>query len=159
MSRPDSISLNTVVPSLGERVAGGMMLLVLGAAMLGIARNYPMGRMSDMGAGFVPIWVGMALFVMGLVILVTDLRPRPRLPNPGIQWRELAFVSASILAFAALIQPAGLVPSMFVAVALSKFGDRNNSLLSIVIYAVLAALAGWGLFLFVLELSIPAFWR
>lgn len=147
------------VPALGHRLAGGGLVTGLGLAMLGIARDYPMGRVSDMGPGFVPIWTGIGLTLLGLAILITDLRPRAGLPIPAIHWRGLGFVSASILAFAGLIQPAGLVPAMFVAVAISKFADRANRPLSILIYAALSALAGWVLFLIVLELPIRAFWR
>ncbi len=135
------------------------MVLVLGLGMLGIAKGYPLGRVSDMGPGFVPIWTAIGLVMLGGAILVADLRPGAGLAVPAIHWRGLALISASVLAFAALIHPAGLVPAIFVAVALSKLADRTNRPLTILIYSVLTALAGWGLFLVLLELPIRAFWR
>lgn len=160
MSQPDPIpTMPRSVPGLFQRALGGGLVLALGAVMLVIARDYPMGRLYDMGPGFVPVWTGVALCLMGLAILIADLRPQPDLAMPGLHWRGLIFVSASILAFAGLIQPAGLVPAMFAAVAISKFGDSTNRVLPILIYAAFAALGGWALFLVALELPIRAFWR
>jgi hypothetical protein len=62
-------------------------------------------------------------------------------------------------AFAGLIEPLGLVPSMFLATAISMFADDKARLPAVLIYAVLATLAGWLLFLVALDLPIPAFWR
>ena len=57
------------------------------------------------------------------------------------------------------IEPFGLVPSMFAATALSMFADDEAGLPAVLVYAVLAALGGWLLFIVALELPIAAFWR
>jgi hypothetical protein len=76
-----------------------------------------------------------------------------------MHWRGLLFVSASILIFAALVDVTGLVPSMFLAVVVSMFADDQVHPMTVLIYACLATLGGWLLFLVALELPIPAFWR
>ena len=94
-----------------------------------------------------------------MAILWLDFSETSLEAGASLQWRGLIFVSAAILVFAGLIEIAGLLPSMFLAVAVSKLADRRNSTFDILLYAGLATLAGWLLFLVVLELPIPALWR
>lgn len=159
MPETDPTLSRPATPGLLHRAFGGGVLLLLGLAILWIARGYPRGRLSDMGPGYVPLCVGVGLCLLALAILVTDLRGPADRPVPRIQWRELGFICAAVLIFAGLIQPAGLVPAMLGAVVAAKLADPSNRLPGIVIYAALAALAGWGLFLGLLDLPIPAFWR
>ena len=58
-----------------------------------------------------------------------------------------------------LIEPAGLVPAMFCAVAASKFANNRASLLSIVIYSAAVTFAGWLLFIVALGLPLTVFGR
>lgn len=142
-----------------DRVVGGIVLALFGIAMLAIGWDYPMGRVNQMGPGFVPLSIGVIICLLSVAIFWIDLRDETISPAPALDWRGLIFVSAAILVFAGLVEFAGLLPSMFLAVVVSKLADRTNRPLGILVYAGLATLAGWLLFLVVLELPIPAFWR
>ncbi|MBF9034328.1 hypothetical protein HKCCE2091_08760 [Rhodobacterales bacterium HKCCE2091] len=145
--------------SLPERAAGGVVLLAFGIAMLAIGWDYPVGRLTQMGPGYLPMAIGTLVCLLSAAILWLDLSDTGIAAGPAIQWRGLIFVSAAILVFAGLVEATGLVPAMFLAVVVSKLADRNNRPLGILVYAVLATIAGWLLFLVVLELPFPAFWR
>ena len=145
--------------SLIGRVAGGAVLAALGIGMLAIGWDYPVGQITRMGPGFMPMAIGIGICALAVAILWMDLSDGGLAGAPELQWRGLLFVSAAILAFAGLVELAGLVPSMFLSVAVSKFADRENRPLGILIYASLATLGGWLLFLVILDLPIPAFWR
>ena len=142
-----------------DRLAGGLVLAAIGITMLAVGWNYPIGRVQQMGPGFVPRAVGLLICALAAVILWLDLRDRATPRAPGIEWRGLVFISAAILVFAGLVERAGLVPAMFLAVVVSKFADRDNRILGILLYAGVSTLAGWALFIWLLELPIPAFRR
>ena len=141
------------------RAVSGGVLLMAGLVMLFFAWNYPTGSLNQMGPGFVPQAVGILLSCLAVAIIIIDLRA-PELEQGGaMHWRGLIFVSAAIIIFAVLVDVAGLVPSMFLAVMVSMFADERARPLSVLIYALIATLLGWLLFLVALELPIPAFWR
>lgn len=146
-------------PSILRRALSGGVLLLTGLIMLAVAWDYPVGRLTQMGPGFIPRIIGLLICALAVAIIVADVMAA-RLPRDGMMhWRGLAFISAAILIFAALVDHVGLVPSMFLAVAISMFADDEARPLSVLIYASLATLGGWLLFLVALELPIPAFWR
>lgn len=49
------------------------MLIAIGAAAVVIARNYPFGTASRMGAGFFPLVLGVALVLFGLYFIARGL--------------------------------------------------------------------------------------
>ena len=77
----------------------------------------------------------------------------------AVLWLCFGLLGCAPLIFAGLIEVAGLLPSIFLAVLVSKLADKRNGILGILIYAGLTTLAGWLLFLVILELPIPAIWR
>lgn len=145
--------------SKAQRAVSGGVLLVAAIVMLVFAWGYPTGSLNQMGPGFIPQTIGILMACLAIAIIVLDLRA-PRLDQGGtMHWRGLIFVSAAIIIFAILVDVAGLVPSMFLAVAVSMFADDQARPLSVLIYTIIATFLGWLLFLVGLELPIPAFWR
>jgi len=146
-------------PSTARRALSGGVLLAIGLLMLVIAWGYPVGKLTQMGPGFIPRAVGFLICGLALANIAIDVTA-PQAAHAGpMHWRGLFFVSAAILIFAALVDVAGLVPSMFLAVVVSMFADDQVRPMTVLIYACLATLGGWLLFLVALELPIPAFWR
>lgn len=146
-------------PSLAKRALSGGVLLAVGLIMLALAWDYPVGRVREMGPGFIPRVIGILVCALALAIVIADVTA-PRLPKAeSLDWRGLSFISAAILIFAALVDRAGLVPAMFLAVTVSMLADRDARLMGVLTYAALATLGGWLLFVVALELPIPAFWR
>lgn len=141
------------------RAVSGGVLLVAGLVMLFFAWGYPTGSLNQMGPGFIPQTIGILMSCLAVAIIIIDLWA-PELEQGGaMHWRGLIFIAAAIIIFAVLVDVAGLVPSMFLAVAVSMFADDQARPLSVLIYTVVATFLGWLLFLVGLELPIPAFWR
>src|SRR5690606_21958634 len=92
-------------------LAGGFILLVLGVATTAYTlAYYHLGTLSRMGPGMFPLILGVLIAGLGLLILLTAIwRP---VPIPQIRWRETTAIIVAILAFAALIEPAGFVPAV-----------------------------------------------
>ena len=146
-------------PSPARRAVSGGVLLAVGVLMLAIGWDYPVGRVTQMGPGFIPRVIGLLICALSLAILAIDLTSTQLARAERLHWRGLIFVTAAIVAFGVLIEPVGLLPSMFMAVAVSMFADDDARPLTVLIYATLATLGGWLLFVVTLELPIPAFWR
>ncbi|MDF2370708.1 MAG: tripartite tricarboxylate transporter TctB family protein [Rhizobiaceae bacterium] len=145
--------------SLWRRIVGGPALAAFGAAMLAISWSYPSGSVVQMGPGYMPHLVSGTLMFFGLTILVSDLRTTDSFETEQPQWRALILISAAVIIFVALIEPAGLVPAMFCAVAISKLANKQSGPLSIVIYSAAVTLAGWLLFIVALGLPLSVFGR
>lgn len=141
------------------RAVSGGVLLVSGLVMLFFAWGYPTGTLNQMGPGFIPQTIALMISGLAVAIIILDLRAPDLAPAGAVHIRGLIFVSAAIITFALLVDVAGLVPSMFLAVAISMFADNQARPLTVLIYATVATFLGWLLFLVGLELPIPAFWR
>lgn len=142
-----------------RQVISGAVLIAFSIAILVTSWNYPTGSLTQMGPGYMPHLIAYALIAMGLGVMISDLRDTsPHYAEP-MHWRALVFISAAVLVFVALIEPAGLVPAMFCAVAASKLANSRAGLLSIVIYSAAVTLAGYLLFIVALGLPLTVFGR
>ncbi|WP_299820634.1 tripartite tricarboxylate transporter TctB family protein [uncultured Roseibium sp.] len=146
-------------PGTARRALSGSVLLVAGLVMLLICWSYPVGNLTQMGPGYIPRVVGFLICALAVAIIAIDVATPEAAQAGRMHPRGLIFVSTAILLFAGLIDIAGLVPSMFLAVVVSMFADDEARPLPVLVYACLATLGGWLLFLVALELPIPAFWR
>lgn len=145
--------------SVWRRAASGAILIAIAAAIIAISWNYPFGTVTQMGPGFIPFYVGLGIGLLGLAVLVMDLRATEDAEVEAPHWRGLIFICASILLFATLVNWAGLVPAMFLAVAVSMLADGQSRPLGILIYSGIVTLLGWLLFIQALGLPLSAFWR
>ena len=142
-----------------RQAISGAVLIAFGIAILVISWNYPAGSLTQMGPGYMPHIIAVALVAMGLGVMISDLRDTgPQYEEP-VHWRALIFICAAVLVFVVLIEPAGLVPAMFCAVAASKLANSRAGLTSIVIYSAAVTLAGWFLFIVALGLPLTVFGR
>jgi hypothetical protein len=166
LSREETEVVNTLEgeePGRGRKIwrqaVSGGVLVALGLAILVISWNYPVGSLTDMGPGYMPRIISVGLVAMGLGVLVSDLRGSVQTYDEPTHWRALVFISAAVLIFVALIEPAGLIPAMFCAVAASKLANSRAGLVSIVIYSATVTFAGWLLFIVALGLPLTVFGR
>jgi hypothetical protein len=152
-------SADQTQPSKLRRAASGAVLLAFGLALLVISWDYPIGRLTQMGPGFIPRFIGIAICILALAIIVSDVSAKttPQAGRP--HWRGLAFVGSSITLFAVLIENTGLLPSIFAAVLVSMFADDRVRPLGALVYSLIITGGSWLLFIVALELPIPAFWR
>jgi hypothetical protein len=123
--------------SWGKDHYGALMLLALGAAVLALGVGYKIGSLNRMGAGFIPVVLGVLMMAVGIAIGVTAAPPGQRemttpLPGHGThaggpEWRGWLCILGGVLAFVVLGEHGGLVPATFASVFISAMGDRNNT--------------------------------
>jgi len=130
----------------------GLVFIFFGATAMLVARNYPMGTSDHMGPGYFPFIVGGMLTLLGLVIATVALwTAGEAIKLEGL--RALLFVHGGVLAFAAIINPLGLVLALLVLIVISCLGNQGFRILEVAaLYLVLAAMA-LGLFVYGLGLS------
>ena len=145
--------------SIWQHAVSGGVLVVFGLAILVVSWDYHLGSLRDMGPGYMPRIIALGLVGIGLGVLVSDLRGTVQPHDEPAHWRALVFISAAVLIFVALIEPAGLIPAMFCAVAASKLANSRSGLVSIVIYSAAVTFAGWLLFIVALGLPLTVFGR
>ena len=135
----------------------GLIFLACGLIALFESRAYPMGTAARMGSGYFPTLVGIGLTLMGFVISLRGLYLKGEKASFSTV-RPLVVVTASIVCFALLIRPAGIVVAIIASVLVSCFaGSRfrlsEAALLSLVLAAISAAV-----FIFGLGLPMKLYW-
>jgi putative tricarboxylic transport membrane protein len=134
-------------------IAAGLFLVVIAVAIVIAAFDLRIGTAARMGPGFLPLALGALLGIVGTAIAANGLRsgePLPRWQHP----RALLALVASFIAFALLIEPAGLVPSAFAAVAIASAAIPGRRVVETLCYAAALAAFAWALFVVVLEMPL-----
>lgn len=140
-----------------RKAASGAILIAIGVAIIAISWRYPFGSVTDMGPGFIPQYTGFGIAIFGVLILIADIRLGHVVTVEPIRWRAFGLVSAGVMLFAVLVNWLGLVPAMFMAVAVSMLADRDATPLGIVVYSAVMTGLGWLLFIKALGLPLTAF--
>jgi putative tricarboxylic transport membrane protein len=94
-------------------VASGLILAALGLYIVLQARHWDYLVPDGPGAGFFPLWYGIAMIVLSLAVLASGLRRRTA-PAPAAHWSKPGRALSAWLAFAvsiALCKPLGLLAS------------------------------------------------
>ncbi len=108
-----------------EDFGSAVLFVVIGGAGLWFGREYEVGTASDMGPGYFPNVLSGCLIVFGLVLGLRSLKiPGPKLEP--IVWRGVFFTLGSILAYALLIESAGLAPAIFAVTALAAMASHES---------------------------------
>jgi len=134
-------------------IFGGLCLIVVGLfAAQHAYQRYDMGELQRMGPGYFPVSLGVLLAILGVFVLVPALFRQGT--SVKIEWKSLIWVFASILVFAFLLNPLGLI----FATAISVVGSTLASDLTWRVRLILAgcvALITYLIFSFGLGMVLP----
>jgi len=140
-----------------DRVSA-VLLIVLGVAIVVQGVTYRMGTLTRMGAGFIPVVLGVLLTLVGVAIGVTaepgDFGDAHSAPT---EWRGWLCIVGGVFSFVLLGMYGGLVPATFVSVFVAALGDRGNSVRDAALLALALVVAGSLIFSFGLHLQLPLF--
>ena len=130
----------------------GLIFIVVGVAALLIGRDYSLGTTTRMGPGYFPALLGGLLTLLGLIISLRSLLSvGPAVGHIG--FRPLVLILASMLAFAGLLEPAGLVIATAALIAIGCLGSVESRARDVIILSI--ALIAVALGLFVYGLGLP----
>jgi hypothetical protein len=135
-------------------LAGGLVVMTIGAGFLLSGWELDPGTSLRMGPGYFPTILSILMIVLGGVITALALR-RPfgegafgRLP-----WRGLGLIIGASLLFGLTLRGLGLGPVLLLVVLASAWASRHASLRASLALSV--GLAGFCAFLFIQLLGLP----
>jgi hypothetical protein len=136
----------------------GLAFVVFGGALFFAAQQYEVGSANRMGPGYLPALMGVVLVFLGACSLFTAWRNRTPDPIESTSLEPFVLVVASVVAFAVLIDWAGLFVALAALIFLACLRRvRSNPLEVLVIYLCLAAFCA-GVFRYALEMPLPLVW-
>jgi hypothetical protein len=136
-------------------IAGGLLLMALGSYVLYTSFGFGIGTATRMGAGYLPMVLGIALIAVGLLVALPAIRIPAALPR--IAWRPFLAVISGMFGFYFTVGRWGLVPAIWILVGVSALADRDMTLRAALGLMALVSLAAWLLFTVALGLRLPAF--
>jgi hypothetical protein len=140
--------------NLNRDLLAGLMFAAFGIAGLWIASEYPRGTALRMGPGYMPVMLCWGLVLLGGAIAIRGaLKSGAKLT--GWQLRPFVLVLVAVLAFALLIEPAGLAIATLAIVFIGAAGGPEFRPVEAVALALGLAAGAVALFAYGLRLSIP----
>jgi hypothetical protein len=135
-----------------QDLGAGLIFVVFGGTAMVVARHYPLGAASRMGPGYFPTIVGGLLVLLGVAVAARGLR-RPGPPTARPALRPILVVVVAVVAFALLVDSAGLVVAGATLIVVSRLGWWELRVVETVVLTV--ALTALTIVLFVWGLGLP----
>ena len=139
-----------------------VLLMALGIAILVIGFRYRMGTLAHMGAGFIPVVLGILMTAVGLVVGLlansgtAEEKAAQALPEPP-DLRGGLCILAAVGVFVLLGAYGGLVPAAFGSVFVAAMGDRNNTWKTALPLSLAMTVFGIVVFHYGLRVQLPLF--
>jgi hypothetical protein len=130
----------------------GLFLVAIAGGTLVATRKLTVGHAADMGPGYMPRVVALALMGFGLFFTGRGLW-HARRDIAAVELRPLLAILASVGVFALTAERLGLAIASVVTVILASFATREGRPLETVVFAVV--LSGAAVLLFVKLLGLP----
>ena len=158
------MSVNETSPSPPSRfhflrridVLAGLLFIAVAVIGLWASRNYPIGTTTRMGTGYVPrllCWILLGARRAGRRCRACARGGFIQLGRPI--WRAIVFVPLSLLVFAFLIGPFGVVAATVALVVVGALAGRESRPLEVAAAAVLLVVLTLAIFVWGVGLPIP----
>jgi len=134
--------------------SGGVAVTALGAAIALISASYPVGTIGRMGPGYLPLVIGILMVVLGLFILIGDLRAGA--DEEPIRMRPFFLVLAGVVAWGEIAPRFGLVPATIALVVIVAFAQERPRPLMTAVTAVVLSFMGVAIFIWGLGSRLEA---
>jgi hypothetical protein len=138
-------------PDLSNFVCGGFFVIVgllftFGSVGLG------MGTSVGMGPGYFPLFLSIALILIGIAVLGSAFGSANARPSP-VAWRGVLFILPAPLVFGLTVRGLGFVPALFITAFLATFASTTMRLPAAVLLSV--ALTVFSTLVFSYALGLP----
>jgi putative tricarboxylic transport membrane protein len=132
----------------------GIMFLAFAAVALITARGYSLGSAGRMGPGYFPMLLGIALAVLGMILVVRSLVAQGEAVGK-LHMVPLMIIAAGVCLFGVTIERLGLIITLVLVTAVSAFASRESRILETCALALVLAAFSVGVFVYALQLSVP----
>jgi hypothetical protein len=130
----------------------GVMFCGFAAIAILAARGYSLGSAGKMGPGYFPLLLGIVLAAMGAILIGRSVVVVDEPVSP-FHLLPLAVIAVAVCLFGLLIEPLGLVVSLFVLTVTSAWAGPQFRLLETV--ALTVVLIAFSIAVFVYALGLP----
>ena len=145
---------------------GGIIFAAIGAAFALIAKGVPflsfmpgyaMGTPARMGPAFFPFWLGLLLFVLGVIIAANGLREKGGEGSefPRFYWKPIVLVLGAVVLFGLIMKPIGMLLAGVVLIVIAAIGSPTFEVRRSVILGVVLSIFCALVFVAGLKLPIP----
>jgi uncharacterized membrane protein len=141
--------------SIRTRNIGPIVFIAVGLGIVGASLNYEIGSLSSMGPGYFPIILGIILAGFGALDIVRQRKALGDEATIEINVVSAAYIIASVLAFAFLLESFGLYSAVIACVVVSTRASRRVSLLRSLVIGLVAAITCHIVFVKGLNLLVP----
>lgn len=131
----------------------GLLFLAIGLGAYYIGSTYSMGTPQRPGTGVLPRILAWCLMGSGLLLAIQALiQDGPKLD--AWAWRPLIMITLATIAFAFLVDSAGLVVAMIVSMTIAALGTHETRWLEFSMFMLLMLAIGLGIFIYGLGMPI-----
>ena len=141
---------------LARDTVGGLFFAAIGLAFVLGSNHLPMGEAARMASGYFPRLLGFCLIFIGLVISIrgTFSEKKPHEIIYRFALKKVLLIGTALLAFAFLLEPAGLWIALSVLVFISSFASEQRSIREALILTVVVDLLVTAVFVGAIGLEI-----
>lgn len=134
----------------------GLMFIAVGLAFSLVARGYTMGTAARMGPGYFPFWLGILLALLGAVVAVGAISGKEEPDRIArVDVRTVLWVLGSVVLFALVLRPLGMVLSVVVLVLVSSMASHEFTWRGAVTNAVVLVAISLVAFVYGINLQMP----
>lgn len=137
----------------------GVMFIVVGLFFAGFAQQYDMGTAARMGPAYFPTVLGLLLAAIGVLVSLRGVTTEPEAGHSGrverFHFKPILLVLGAVVAFGALLRPAGLVVALLALIIVSSLGSGEFRLREVLPLAIGLALLVLAVFIWGLSMTIP----
>ncbi|OWJ69168.1 tripartite tricarboxylate transporter TctB family protein [Inquilinus limosus] len=142
---------------LSKNLWSGALFVAAGLIGLVLSQGYALGTASKMGPGYFPTLLSGVLTALGAAIAAKGVGARGRDREAvTIDLAGLCWIAGSIVVFATLFQPLGLIVASFLATLVASRAARDATWRGAIVEAALLSAVAWLLFIEVLHLPFEA---
>lgn len=139
-----------------KNFATGLLYSGLGSVAAFVSWGYEIGTPYNMGPGFFPFGVGIALALTGLVVLASAITPNASHTTIGdLHLKGLVIVLGSVVLFGLLLEPLGLVVAVPVLLGVSFYAHPDFSWRELAMLIAFFVPFVWVVFVYMLGLQFP----
>ena len=136
-----------------KNVLGGLLFVVLGAAVSIASMSFGYDTLSRMGPGVFPGVIGLLMLLIGGGIALQGFRAGREDQQISFRFRPLFFVTLSVVIFASVLRPLGLVVSLVILIVITRLAGDEIKFKQLAIQTI--ALTAAAVLIFYYGLGVP----
>ena len=134
----------------------GIMYMVIGIFFAAMATQYPMGTPAKMGPGYFPFYLGILMFLLGLLVAVKAFSAKAAIESiPKFNWRIIAQITGAVVLYGLLLPRLGFLIAVVVLVFVAASASKEFTWKGTAINAAFLVTFTYSVFVLGLKLQFP----